>query len=160
MNAVWLTPEMDRLFVEGPSARRRFLDRIVWGLDPAHATRVAAFERAMQQRAVLLRQHQPDPAWLSALEETMAAHGVAVAAARRLTADQLSDVAGAAAAPFPRARIGCAGPVDDLARRRAGAGRRGAPEVGTRSCRAAPMPRPAGAAVGPHRSDMVVLHAE
>ena len=158
INAVWLTPEMDRLFVEGPSGRRRFLDRIVWGLDPTHATRVAAFERAMQQRAVLLRQHQADPAWLSALEETMAAHGVAVAAARRLTADQLSDVAVAAAPPFPPARIACSGPVDawldegpalaaeERLKAALALSRRADAETG-------------GAAVGPHRTDMMVLHA-
>ena len=27
--AVWLTPQMDRLFQEGASGRRRFLDRLV-----------------------------------------------------------------------------------------------------------------------------------
>ena len=34
---VWLTPQMDRLFTEGASARRRFLDRLVLGFDPEHA---------------------------------------------------------------------------------------------------------------------------
>ncbi len=33
--AVWLTPQMDRLFLEGLSGRRRFLDRLVWALEPA-----------------------------------------------------------------------------------------------------------------------------
>ena len=41
LGVVWLTPQMDRLFIEGPAARRRFLDRLVLGLDPAHAARVA-----------------------------------------------------------------------------------------------------------------------
>ena len=36
---LWLTPQMDRLFVDGPGGRRRFLDRLVLGLDPAHAAR-------------------------------------------------------------------------------------------------------------------------
>ena len=30
---LWLTPAMDRLFLEGASERRRFLDRLVFGLD-------------------------------------------------------------------------------------------------------------------------------
>src|SRR3546814_3985902 len=42
LSVVWLTPEMDRLFLEGGSARRRFLDRMVFGFDPVHATRLAA----------------------------------------------------------------------------------------------------------------------
>ncbi len=42
LGVVWLTPQMDRLFVEGASGRRRFLDRLVLALDPAHATRIAS----------------------------------------------------------------------------------------------------------------------
>ena len=37
ISAQWLTPQMDRLFMEGPSARRRFLDRLILGFDPDHA---------------------------------------------------------------------------------------------------------------------------
>ena len=32
ISTVWLTPQMDRLFQEGASGRRRFLDRLVWAL--------------------------------------------------------------------------------------------------------------------------------
>ncbi len=38
--AVWLTPQMDRMFLEGASARRRFLDRLVWALEPGHLREV------------------------------------------------------------------------------------------------------------------------
>src|SRR4051794_39867291 len=50
LSVLWLTPQMDRLFVEGPGGRRRFLDRLVLGLDPAHATRVAGYEQALRER--------------------------------------------------------------------------------------------------------------
>src|SRR3546814_6572028 len=36
---LWLTPAMDRLFVETAGNRRRFLDRLVLALDPRHAQR-------------------------------------------------------------------------------------------------------------------------
>lgn len=39
LDVVWLTPQMDRLFVEGLSTRRRFMDRLVYGLDGGHARR-------------------------------------------------------------------------------------------------------------------------
>ncbi|MCH2498599.1 MAG: AAA family ATPase, partial [Erythrobacter sp.] len=47
---IWLTPAMDGLFTGGASDRRRFVDRMVLSLDPAHGRRVADFERAMRSR--------------------------------------------------------------------------------------------------------------
>ena len=67
----WLTPQMDRLFLEGPSSRRRFLDRLVLGLDPEHGRRVGAYERSLRERAKLLRDGSGDPIWLAALEARM-----------------------------------------------------------------------------------------
>ena len=55
---VWLTPEMDRLFIDGASERRRFLDRLVIGFDPEHAGDVAAYEQALRERARLLARGQ------------------------------------------------------------------------------------------------------
>ena len=42
VTVVWLTPQMDRLFLDGAGARRRFLDRLVLAVDPAHAGRTQA----------------------------------------------------------------------------------------------------------------------
>src|SRR5262249_58519800 len=85
LGVVWLTPAMDRLFLEGPGGRRRFLDRLVLGLDPAHASRVAAYEQALRERSHLLRDGPADAAWLAAIEEVIAEQGVAIAAGRRAT---------------------------------------------------------------------------
>src|SRR5271165_2803526 len=60
LGVVWLTPPMDRLFLEGPSGRRRFLDRLALGLDPAHASRVAGYEQALRERSHLLRDGTAD----------------------------------------------------------------------------------------------------
>jgi len=84
MSVLWLTPQMDRLFIEGPAGRRKFLDRLVLALTPDHSTQVGAYERAMRERNRLLAdgyRGDLDP-WLAGLEAQLAAHGVAVAAAR------------------------------------------------------------------------------
>ena len=36
-SAQWLTPQMNRLFLEGASGRRLFVDQLIYGLDPEHA---------------------------------------------------------------------------------------------------------------------------
>jgi len=113
LGVLWLTPQMDRLFVEGPGGRRRFLDRLVLGLDPAHATRVAGYEQALRERARLLRDGPSDPVWLSALEEVMAQQGVAVAAGRRDAVERLDQVCAAAEGAFPRAGLALIGAVED-----------------------------------------------
>ena len=159
IGVTWLTPQMDRLFIEGPSARRRFLDRLVLGLDPAHAARVSSHEHAMRERARLLRDGPNDPAWLDAIEETMAAQGVAVAAARRDAVERLDDACTAAEGPFPHARLSLQGAVeawlDELPALAAEDRLRAALKEG----RAADA-MSGGATVGPHRSDLAVTHAE
>ena len=83
LRILWMTPAMDRLFVESAGGRRRFLDRLVLSGDPDHGTRVNAYERVMRQRNTLLREGKMDPTWLGALEVELAEYGVAISAARR-----------------------------------------------------------------------------
>jgi DNA replication and repair protein RecF len=79
---LWLTPAQDRLFAEAPGERRRFLDRLVQALYPDHGGHVARYETAMRERMTLLTQGNADARWLTALEQTAAEQGIAVAAAR------------------------------------------------------------------------------
>lgn len=103
--AVWLTPQMDRLFTDAASGRRKFLDRLVIALEPAHAREIAAFESAAAQRNRLLVEN-PDPAWLAGLEDSMARHAVAATATRAALVSQLNaTLASGAAAPFPQVAL-------------------------------------------------------
>ena len=79
----WLAPHMDGIFVDSPSARRRFLDRLVIAFDPAHIGRMARYEKAQRQRAHLLSEGQADADWLQSLEAVLAETAVAVTAARQ-----------------------------------------------------------------------------
>ena len=157
--AVWLTPQLDRLFLDGPGERRRFLDRLVTALHPHHAGDVAAYENALRQRARLLGEGNRDPHWLVALEDTMARHGVALASARADTVQRLDAAARLGIGPFPRAALAMAGEVDgwvatmaaidaeDRLRAALAANRNRDGEAGTTLC-------------GPHRSDLAVRHLD
>lgn len=83
ISAIWLTPQMDRLFRGGSQPRRSFLDRLVYAFDMEHAKRTAAFDHIYKEWYRLLKEGRADAHWLSSLEENMAAQGVAIAAARR-----------------------------------------------------------------------------
>lgn len=83
ISAIWLTPQMDRLFRGGSQPRRSFLDRLVYAFDVEHAKRTANFEHLYKEWCRLLKEGKNDNYWLNSLEENMAAIGVAIAAARR-----------------------------------------------------------------------------
>ncbi len=157
--AVWLTPQLDRLFLDGPGERRRFLDRLVTNLHPEHAGDVAAYENALRQRSRLLSEGNRDPHWFTALEDTMARHGIAMAANRADTVQRLDAAARLGVGPFPRAALAMAGEVDgwlagmaaidaeDRLRGELAAARLRDGEAGTTS-------------IGPHRSDLDVRHLD
>jgi DNA replication and repair protein RecF len=163
LGVLWLTPAMDRLFLEGPSGRRRFLDRLVLALDPAHAAHVGAYEQALRERSRLLRDSllhnlPADPAWLTALEQVLAERGVAVAAGRREVVRLLDRACAGAERPFPRARLTLLGVVegwlDEMPALAAEARLAAALAAGRRE-----DAQNRGAAIGPHRSDLCVAVA-
>lgn len=154
--AVWLTPQMDRLFQDGASARRRFLDRLVWALEPGHAREVSAYETALAGRNRLLATGASDPAWLAATEDSMARHAVAATAARAGLIARLN-AAGPASA-FPAARLTLLDPIAD----RLQATPALATEDWLRAEWAASRARDAGAGLtllGAHRADMALSDA-
>jgi DNA replication and repair protein RecF len=114
VSVVWLVPEMDRLLAEGAGARRRFLDRLVFGFDPEHAAQVASYDHALRERARVLADGSSDRVWLAALEDSLARHGVAIAIARALIVARLDRAAGAKAGPFPTPSLALTGEIEDL----------------------------------------------
>ncbi len=160
MAAVWLTPQMDRLFQEGASGRRRFLDRLVWALEPGHAREVSAYETALSGRNRLLAVGGADPAWLAGLEDSMARHAVAATAARAGLVERLNaTLAAGATGRFPVARLSLLDPLADrLAEQPALA-----VEDWLRATLADGRARDAAAgsaAVGAHRADMALSDAD
>ncbi|WP_322097118.1 DNA replication/repair protein RecF [Pelagibius sp. Alg239-R121] len=156
---VWLTPQMDGLFREAASGRRRFLDRLTYGFDPEHAGRISAYEHAMRERSRLLKSGRADATWLASLEDTMARYGVAIAAARRAFLERLSRSGAAAVSAFPQAQLALAGDLEA----QLGTQPALAVEDELRDLLAAARQRDAetgGASVGPHRSDLVVHHVD
>ncbi|MGN6376517.1 MAG: DNA replication/repair protein RecF [Sphingomonas sp.] len=153
LTVLWLTPAMDRLFVEPAGERRRFLDRLTLAVSPAHAVHTTRYEAAMRARNRLLAEARemaraPDDRWLAALEAQMAEHGAALAAARRHTVEALgAAIADQPEGPFARAGLALESPEEepaDLASALAAGRRRDAAAGRT--------------LVGPHRVDLAVTH--
>ncbi len=86
----WLTPAMDRLFMDSAGARRRHVDRMALALDPGHARNVSRYETAMRERNKLL-ETGGDTTWLDAIEAQLSEHGERVAAGRKALIAALTD---------------------------------------------------------------------
>jgi DNA replication and repair protein RecF len=117
LRIAWLTPQMDPLFTGPASERRRFLDRLVLTVDPAHGGRVNALERALRSRNRLLEEPRPDPHWLDAIEHETAEIAVAVAAGRAETVRRLQAALEARkdpTSPFPWAEIALDGWLETM----------------------------------------------
>jgi DNA replication and repair protein RecF len=155
----WLTPAMDRLFIESASGRRRFLDRLVFGFDAGHARRSVRYETAMRERARLLKFGPRDPAWLDGLEAEMAQAGAEMIAARAETAARLNRALErrGEAGVFPCAQLAVAGEADALLQESSGP----VAALRERLSRARMRDAEAGRTTfGPHLSDLAVRHTQ
>ncbi len=137
----------------------------MFNFHPDHAGHLTAYEQALRERARLLKDGRRDDGWLAALEETMAADAVAIAAARREMVDRLraaesiAEFGGPAGDDFfPRAEMSLSGAVESwLADSPALAVE---DRFRARLAETRPLDAVAGGAVdGPHRSDLRVRHA-
>ncbi|MEI9994047.1 MAG: DNA replication/repair protein RecF [Rhizomicrobium sp.] len=157
---LWLTPAMDRLFIEAASGRRKFLDRLVLGFDAGHARTTTRYETAMRERARLLKFGPRDPAWLDGLETEMVEAGIAMAAARAQTVARLNRALAARgeAGAFPSAQLALDGDTDVLL---AELGEGAAATLREKLARARIRDAEAGrTTVGPHRTDLAVRHTQ
>ncbi len=158
---LWLTPAQDRLFLESPAERRRFLDRLVLAAEPTHGAVAMAYERALRERVRLLAEERADLSWLSALEARMAESGAALAVARARTVTSLvQEIDARNGGAFPHARVDLTGEWE-----RQALGGRSESEIRSDLAVALSDSRARDKAAGrtlsgPHRGDLAVVHLE
>lgn len=159
---VWLTPQMDRLFLDSAAQRRRFFDRLVFAFDPGHAGRITRYDHALSERSRLLKDGVQDDGWLSSIETQMAETGGAIAAARLDFIERLQQACDSVdeqeSAYFPKVRLSMAGLFEERLKMMP------ALEVESLFKKALQTGRSqdaitGGASVGPHRSDLLVEYA-
>lgn len=88
---IWITPQMDRLFLSTPQNRRQFLDRIVYLFDTDHARRLSSFDNLYRQWLQILKSGNINNNWLLSLEKQLAEYAIAIAAARREQVEKLNN---------------------------------------------------------------------
>lgn len=161
ISAVWLTPQMDRLFLEGASARRKFLDRLVYAFEPDHVTRINRYDKTMRERMKLLLLDRYDASWLSSLEAQMSGDAVSIAASRLALIQHLQQQVaglGSAAPLFPQPHLALQGWTENAIATRPAVDVED--ELKRKLSDARALDRAAGRThEGIHRSDLLVSYA-
>ena len=155
LRIVWVVPAMDRLWSEGSEGRRKFLDRMALSFFPSHAEDVIAYEKAMRERNRLIRERRRIAGWLDGLERQMAQKGAAINQSRIHTVKRLENAIGHSSNEFPGARLKLTGPDGSDSASIKSEELESSLRTGRERDFAAGR-----TLVGPHRADMIAIHAE
>ncbi|MBP5343455.1 MAG: DNA replication/repair protein RecF [Alphaproteobacteria bacterium] len=156
---LWLTPAQDRLFCGDPSARRRFLDRIVQTFDPNHANRLTDYNAALKEWNTLVRTGAADSTWLDALEQQLVENGIAISASRLDVVERISKYLSITDNPtFPAAEIQLTGVLEKALLSQSAVMVEDAFMGNLKTARK--ICAEGGNLTGPHTADFIVIHKQ
>ena len=70
-----ITPLMDKIFIEGASNRRKFIDKITWIFFSSHAKNIRSYEKLIRERNSLFKDNVTDKNWFETIEKQIVEHG-------------------------------------------------------------------------------------
>ncbi len=113
INFVFLTPQLEQLFISGKSERRDYMDKIVSDLDHEHSGRINNYQKLLRERLLILQKHRDDK-WLNAVENKIVELGVSIAAARIEAIDFFNKAISSFASNFPQTKLCALGEVEEM----------------------------------------------
>lgn len=113
INFVFLTPQLEQLFISGKSERRDYLDKIVSDIDSEHVSRINHYQKLLKERLIILQKHR-DEKWLKVIEEKIVELGVSIAAARIEAIDFFNRAIASFSSNFPKTKLCVIGEVEEM----------------------------------------------
>mgnify|MGYP001162210350 CR=1 FL=1 len=102
---LWLSPLMDRLWIEGAEGRRKFLDRMTLNFIPDHGSIFIRFQKCLRQRNRLLKDKVNDEKWYDVLEEKLSIDGANLNKNRLTTIKRIHNALENLNPVFPKAKL-------------------------------------------------------
>jgi len=84
-NFIFLTPQLEQLFISGKANRRTYLDHIVADIDLLHQNRLNDYQKLLRERLLILQKYQQQSSskkWLETIETKIVETGIAIGFAR------------------------------------------------------------------------------
>ncbi|MGI4776462.1 MAG: DNA replication/repair protein RecF [Janthinobacterium lividum] len=114
INIIWLTPQMENIFFEGISSRRKFFDRIVYSFYQDHASRIHEYEYYISERLKILQQDLLDERWLSIIETKIADVSLKIARSRTFVLQEMQSATEELVSEFPKSLLSIEGTIESM----------------------------------------------
>ena len=72
VNILWITPVMEKIFLQSNSEKRNFFDRLLFNLDKKHLSFSTKLIKLLKERLLILKSNQTDKGWLNIIEKNIA----------------------------------------------------------------------------------------
>jgi DNA replication and repair protein RecF len=115
INFIFLTPQLEQLFISGKTARREYLDHIVCDLDIEHSTRINAYQKLLKERLLILQKYSnqiKNNQWLDIVENKIVELAIAIASARIEAIDFFNKAILSFSSNFPKPKLEVIGDVE------------------------------------------------
>ncbi len=114
INFIYLTPQIESLFILGKSERRAYLDKIVSDLNFEHQNRINNYQKLLKERLLILQKYQSNNSlkWIDSVENQIVELGVAIASARIEAVDFFNKAINSFSSNFPKPQLKIIGDVE------------------------------------------------
>lgn len=117
INFIYLTPQIEQLFISGKSSRRQYLDKIVCDIDLEHQNRLTSYQKLLKERLLILQKYgceKTSQKWLDIIEEKIASLGTSIAFARVEAIDFFNNAIANFDENFPKAKLLVSGQIEEM----------------------------------------------
>lgn len=108
----WIVPQMDGVFIQGSSSRRKLLDKLASNFDPTYTDTLHKYEYFVKERLTILKQQNPDQDWLTVIERKISELAVIIAAARVETCTIIQNILDKLDYNLPKIQISVEGALE------------------------------------------------
>ena len=112
LGVISLTPLMDKLFIEGASNRRKFIDKITWIFFSTHAKNIKLYEKLIRERNNLLKDNILDKIWFDNIEKQIVKYGSNIISDRLKVIKLLNNEINTNSSNFPKADMVVTGEIE------------------------------------------------
>jgi len=113
LGIVSLTPLMDKIFIESPSSRRKFIDKITWIFENKHASDIRSYEKLIRERNNLFKNNITDKKWFKNLEDQIVKFGIKILFNRNKVLSFLREEMKLCSNIFPKASVKVVGDLEE-----------------------------------------------